>query len=113
VVFILIDEIERTSEALSKEEDIPTEDSIRDTFGSKPMKPEFRQGIEPYLASLSYANSLKGCVKFYGREDRNLVRDGDVLVYMGHNAKSICETFRDGFDVEVWKAKDLRKKMGI
>ena len=40
--------------------------------------------------------------------DSDKVRDGDVIVYMGENSKRIARTYEDGFDIEIYKAKELR-----
>ncbi len=107
IVFLLIDTLAKEVQVFGE----PNDDAIVEALMKK--KPEFRQGVEPYHACVKYANSKGGCVKFYSPEDRMLVGDGDVLVYMGHNAKRICEVFENGFDVEVYKVKELRKKVGV
>lgn len=115
VVFILIDDVKRIFSMALDANGHESSESIDDVVVEKPtwQGPERKQSLEPYLACLFYANSKGGCIKFFDSQDRNLVRDGDVLVYMGSNSKRICETFQDGFDVEVYKAIDLRKKMKV
>jgi len=34
-----------------------------------------------------------------------------VLIYMGNNSKAIAEAFSHGYDIEIMKAKDVRKRV--
>jgi hypothetical protein len=111
IVFMLMDDINKASGSLVNESALAGGDHPGPSFRRK--KPEFRLGVEPYLACLHYANKKNGCVRFFDRNDSNLITDGDVMVYMGPQSKRICEVFQDGFDVKVFRSKDLRKKMKV
>jgi len=107
IVFLIVDNLNSISPVL--------QESAEPAGLGNPLrrKPETRMALEPYLACLWYAAKNRGCMRFYTRTDQHLIRDNDVLVYMGSNSKRICETFSDGFDVEVYRTKDWRKKMGV
>lgn len=115
VVFFLVDEIEKIGEPSQKPVDVAqTELQIEEAPTPKPRK--FRKIVQrtyPYWAVTTLAFKLGGCAQFYDRyTDADKIRDGDVLVYMGHNSKRIASAYEDGFDVRVLSARELRRELG-
>ena len=106
IVFFLADSIEEID--VSRDPDAPQKEEI-------PKERRFNRQLRnfpAFRAATKYAYKLGGSIQFYDRyQDSTRVRDGDVLIYMGHNSKRIAETFSDAYDVEVIKAKDVRKKV--
>ncbi|KAF5069852.1 hypothetical protein DSECCO2_228500 [anaerobic digester metagenome] len=109
IVFFLVDQLEKIPIAEPHVMDGPS------PAPSVPISKKFSKTVQyqdPFHAALIYAERLGGCVQFYDRfSDSDKVRDGDVLVYMGDNSKKVAQTLADGFDIEMIKAKDLRKKI--
>lgn len=109
IVFFLVDQLEKIPIAEPQGVEGPSAPL------SAPTQKRFSKTVQyqdPFHAALMYAERLGGCVQFYDRySDSDKVRDGDVLVYMGDNSKKIAQTMADGFDIEMIKAKDLRKKI--
>lgn len=106
IVFFLADRIEnleivRSPEAPNKA-DIPPERRFNRQLRNFPA----------FKAATKYAYKLGGSVQFYDPfQDADSVRDGDVIVYMGDNSKKIAKTFSDAYEIEIIRARDLRKKL--
>ena len=108
IVFFLVDRIENLDVLRSPE--APPKDEI-------PVERRFNRQIRnfpAFKAATKYAYELGGSIQLYDPyTDAGLVRDGDVIVYMGDNSKKIAMTLSDAYDIEIIRAKDLRKKFGI
>jgi hypothetical protein len=109
IVYFLADQLEKIPIA----EPHSIEESSAGPTSPAPIKfSKTVQYQDPFHAALIYAEKMGGCLQFYDRySDSSKVRDGDVLVYMGDNSKKIAQTLADGFEIEMIKAKDLRKKI--
>lgn len=81
---------------------------------SDQVKPEkFRDFVERsdiFDAALTFAYRTGGCAKVYTPEDAKLIKDGDILVYIGNKAKDAAETFSHMREVKVLSGKDLRRE---
>ncbi len=106
IVFFLADRIEnldvlRLPEAPAKE-NIPPERRFNRQLRNFPA----------FRAATKYAYQLGGSIQFYDPyQDADMVRDGDVIVFMGDNSKKIAKTLSDAYDIVIIRAKDLRKKL--
>jgi len=111
VVFFLTDQIEKTKmEGLELSENQTKLDT--GLFEEPKRFTKVVQNLEPFHSALSYAEKIGGCLQMFDRYvDSDKVRDGDIIVYMGEGSKRIAQTYSDGFDVEIIKAKDLRRKV--
>ena len=76
------------------------------------MRPEkFREIVEKsevFDAVLRIAYKKGGCAKVYTNDDQKLVRDGDILVYIGNKAKDAAQTLEHMYDVRVLSGKEAR-----
>lgn len=67
---------------------------------------------ELFRAAIQYAEYLGGSFKVYDKDqDLSLIRDKDVIVYMGSDSKKLAEMYHDGYDIEILKAKEMKKKI--
>lgn len=98
VVFLAIDRL--ATESHGQEDDV--QDVQDERAGNKPRKPDtsIRQaGI--YQAALKYAYQKNGCVKlFNAREDKGIVKAGDVFIYAGSNSAQTGRTLQDMVGIE-------------
>lgn len=68
-------------------------------------------GGEPIASAAAYACSKGGAFQGFDRHvDSKKIRDGDVYVYAGREAKKRAASFKDMFDIEVLSVKELRAK---
>jgi hypothetical protein len=108
-VFFLADQVEKTK---TGGPDITGDQTVLDTeVVEEPKKfSKVVQNLDPFRAALTYAEIKGGCLQMFDKYiDSDKIKDGDIIVYMGDGSKKIAMTYDDGFDVEVIKAKDLRK----
>ncbi len=106
IVFFIADKIEDYDVERSPDAP-PIEEIPRERRFNKQLRtfPAFR-------AATKYAYLKGGSIQFYDRyQDAGLVRDGDVIVYMGENSRKIAQTFRDSYDIEIYTAKEIKEKM--
>lgn len=93
--------------------EIPT-----DNFLARPMIFMDIEGIsiselagEPIVSAAAYACSKGGAFQGFDRAiDSKKVRDGDVYVYAGKEAKKRATSFSDMFNLETLSVKELRTK---
>jgi hypothetical protein len=68
-------------------------------------------GGGPIASATAYACSKGGAFQGFDRHiDPKKIRDGDVYVYAGREAKKRATSFKDMFDIEVYSVKELRTK---
>jgi len=106
IVFFIADKIEDYDVERSPDAP-PIEEIPRERRFNKQLRnfPAFR-------AAAKYAYLKGGSIQFYDRyQDAGLVRDGDVIVYMGENSRKIAQAFKDSYDIEIYTAKEIKKKM--
>lgn len=66
---------------------------------------------EPIVSAASYACSKGGSFQgFDPNIDTKKIRDGDIYVYAGKNAKKRADSLEDMFDLEIISVKELRTK---
>ncbi|MGE0014929.1 MAG: hypothetical protein AB7S83_01910 [Candidatus Methanomethylophilaceae archaeon] len=75
-------------------------------------KSERLMGMQPVKNAIKLAALKCYSFRFYDPHlDAKYVCDGDIVVYMGHVSKGIAEYLEDGYDIETFKAKDVRNKL--
>lgn len=64
----------------------------------------------PVKNAMEFA-AINGCsFRFYDPDtDSENVRDGDHIVYMGNRSKQIADYLSHGYEVNVYKAKDIKR----
>jgi len=68
-------------------------------------------GGDPVASVAAYACLKGGAFQGFDRHaDSGKIRDGDVYVYAGREAKERAASFKDMFDIEVYSIKEIRKK---
>ena len=73
--------------------------------GPSPAR-EIRQ-TEVYQAALTHAYQKGGCMKIFNpREDRALVKSGDVFIYAGSSSRDMGRTLGDMADIEVVSGRE-------
>lgn len=85
-----------------------------ESFGnSEPNSPRTKMKYpEMYRSAIQYAEHLGGSFKLYDKDqDSGLIGDHDVIVYMGNDSKRLTEIYLDAYDIEIYKVKEMRKKM--
>jgi len=68
--------------------------------------------IPPVKNAINLA-ALKGySFRFYDPNmDLKYVRDGDIIIWMGEKSRKIAEYLEDGFDVRLYRAKDIKREI--
>lgn len=93
--------------------EIPT-----DNYLARPMVFMDLEGVSiselaggPIVSAAAYACSKGGAFQGFDRAvDSKKIRDGDVYVYAGREAKKRATSFKDMFDIEVFSVRQLRAK---
>jgi len=68
-------------------------------------------GGDPIISAATYACSKGGAFQGFDRHvDLKKIRDGDVYVYAGREAKKRATSLKDIFDIEVLSVRELRTK---
>jgi len=66
---------------------------------------------DPIASAAAYACSKGGAFQGFDRHiDSGKIRDGDVFIYAGGEAKKRANSFKDMFDIEILSVKKLRTK---
>jgi hypothetical protein len=116
MVFLMVDDIERlqsepqivTTETVKT----PADEEVEATSTSAKEETRFRnlvKHMEPWYSVTAYAYIKGGAAQLFNyRMDHNKVRDGDILVYIGNQSKSMAESFSHFLDVNVLSARDVR-----
>lgn len=66
--------------------------------------------MQPVKEAIEYAVLNKCTFQFFDPNiDSKSIHDGDILVYMGDNSKKLAGYYDDGFDIKIYKAKEIRK----
>jgi hypothetical protein len=67
---------------------------------------------EPRISVAAYACSLHGAFEGFDKYlDSSKIRDGDIFVYAGEEAKILATSFKDMFDIQVYSVRELREKV--
>lgn len=68
-------------------------------------------GGGPIVSAATYACSKGGAFQGFDPDvDSKKIRDGDVYVYAGREAKKRAISFKDMFDIEIFSVRELREK---
>jgi hypothetical protein len=71
-----------------------------------------RLTADPRASVAAYACSLEGAFESFDKfMDSSKIRDGDVFVYAGEEAKTIAGSFKDMFDIQVFSFREMREKV--
>lgn len=66
--------------------------------------------LDPYKAAIEYISKRGGSLQGFDLHmDSDRIRDGDIYVYAGEEAKNRAETFRDMFDLDVFSIREIRQ----
>lgn len=96
IVYLAIDQL--VTENQDQEDDAQDEQA-----DDRPQKPDtsIRQA-EIYQAALSYAYQKNGCMKlFNAREDRGIIKSGDIFIPAGPNSTKNGKTLQDMAGIEI------------
>lgn len=110
-VFLSVDDIEKPEYAEMLEESLTEQTGVKD----ERVVRKFHQVIkrsDVYYSAIKYAYHKKGSMKIFSRtEDIEMIKDGDIFVYVGSNSKKVGEAFRDAYDIELLSGLQLRQKI--
>jgi len=68
--------------------------------------------LEPVKNAIDLAARKGYSFKFYDPYiDVKNVSDGDIVVYMGEKSKQLAKYLEDGFDVKLYRAKDVKREL--
>jgi hypothetical protein len=115
MIFLLVDELEKLQPTLSP---VTTQtissngDEIEVISTSTPEEKRFKnlvRHMEPWYSVTAYAYYKGGAAQLFNYHmDKTKVQNGDTLVYIGNQSKSLAESFSHWLDVEVLSAKEVR-----
>jgi len=116
MIFLLVDELEKlqpnpppTAEQGDNEETTQLEQPSDAATEEKRFSKLVRH-MEPWYAVTAYAYYKGGGAQLFNYHiDRQKVRDGDTMVYIGNQSKALAESFSHMLDIEVLSAKEIRK----
>jgi hypothetical protein len=116
MIFLLVDELEKlqpnpppTAEQGDNEETTQLEQPSDATTEEKRFSKLVRR-MEPWYAVTAYAYYKGGGAQLFNYHiDRQKVQDGDTMVYIGNQSKTLAESFSHMLDIEVLSAKEIRK----
>ena len=121
IVFLLADELEKLQPnpppMVQEGENDELDDSNQPERAMTTVTEETRfrklvRRMEPWYAVTSYAYSKDGSAQLFNfHADRKKVQDGDIMVYIGSQSKALAQSFNDMLDIEVFSAKEIRKKV--
>jgi len=106
IVFFIADKIE-----IQQIQRPPDPNSLKDIPKERKFNRQLRK-MPAFKAATKYAYMRNGSIQFYDPfQDADLVRDGDIIVYMGTQSKNTAITFSHANDIEIYKAKEIRDKV--
>ncbi|MGI0060241.1 MAG: hypothetical protein ACREBJ_10790, partial [Nitrosotalea sp.] len=115
VIYVLIDPVDRYFQTEIKASQLQSVEENESQTSEGEMSPEkfrdFVERSEVFDAVLNLAFKRGGCAKVYTNEDQKMVKDGDILVYVGNKAKDAAQTFSHMYEVEMLSAKEVRRQV--
>ena len=116
MIFLMVDDIEKlqsiSPKVVIEQVKTPNGEEIEVTSTTTPEEKRFKtliKHMEPWYAITAYAYLKSGsCQLFNYHMDHDKVQDGDTLVYIGNQSKSLAESFSHFLDVNVMSAKELK-----
>jgi len=116
MVFLMVDDIEKLQsdpqKVITETVKTPNKEEIEVTSTIIPEEKRFKdlvKHMEPWYSVTAYAYLKGGAGQLFNyRMDHGKVRDGDILVYIGNQSKSLAESFSHFLDVKVLSAKEVR-----
>jgi hypothetical protein len=118
IIFLLVDELEKlqpnppptTEEVIDAEKEETIEISDTEVKTEEKRFAKLIRHMEPWYAVTAYACYKDGGAQLFNYHiDRQKVQDGDTMVYIGNQSKTMAESFSHTFDIEVLSAKEIRK----
>lgn len=105
IVFLAIDKIATENQEQEGDE----QEGQGRQADDRPQRPDTSiKQAEIYQAALSYAYQKNGCMKlFNAKEDRGIVKSGDVFISAGLNSAKIGKTLQDMADIEVLSGRKV------
>ncbi|MCJ7718518.1 hypothetical protein MUO69_01140 [Candidatus Bathyarchaeota archaeon] len=68
--------------------------------------------LDVYPEATILARQLNGCVQGFDKEsDSSKIKDGDIFIYAGEDAKKLATTLQDIYKIEILPFKDLKTKI--
>jgi len=68
--------------------------------------------LQPVKNAINYATSNNCSFRFYDPYmDEKYVSDDDIIVYMGERSKKIADYLNDAFNIKIFKAREIGKKL--
>lgn len=104
IIFFIADKI-----AFDRVARAPDSPDVKDIPEERKFNRQLRK-MPAFKAATKYAYQIDGSIQFYDPfQDSDLIKDGDIIVYMGPQSKIIADTFSDANDIKVYKAKKIRE----
>jgi len=73
-------------------------------------KSERLTGWKPVREAMDFATLNGYAFQFFDpNTDHKNINDGDIIIYLGEKSKQLATFYEDGFDVNIYKAKEVRK----
>jgi hypothetical protein len=115
IIFLLVDDLEKLQPnppSVSEQKISPDSDEVEVVLTSVPEEKRFKKLVrhmEPWYSVTAYAYHKGGAAQLFNYYmDHTKVQNGDVMVYVGNQSKSLAESFSHMLDVEVLSAKEIR-----
>ena len=116
MIFLMVDDLERLQSVSQKVTTeivkTPNEEEIEVSSTTIPEEKRFKaliKHMEPWYSVTAYACLKGGAAQLFNYHmDHDKVQDGDILVYIGNQSKSMAESFSHFLDVNVLSAKEVR-----
>ena len=97
-------------------DDLKTDDINKEIFSKATEEPISKKKskrlmeLQPVREAVEYA-ALHGCsFQFFDPStDSKNIYDNDIIVYMGDKSRQLATYYEDGFDIKIYKAKEIRK----
>lgn len=113
MTFLLVDDLEKLQSETSSADFSTQEVENSSTYGVESEEKRFKKLVrrmEPWYAVTAYAYIRNGGVQLFNYYmDKNKVRDGDTMVYIGNKSKEMAESFSHMLEIEIMSAKEVRK----
>ena len=120
IIFLLVDDLEKLQPnppSATEQKISPDSDEVEVVLTSVPEEKRFKKLVrhmEPWYSVTAYAYHKGGAAQLFNYYmDRTKVQNGDAMVYVGNQSKSLAESFSHMLDVEVLSAKEIRNCVNL
>lgn len=87
-------------------------ETVREPIAKNKSKSKRLMELQPVRETVEYATLHGYSFQFFDPyTDSKNVCNGDVIVYMGDRSRQLATYYEDGFDIEIFKAKEIRKHL--